>query len=82
MARGDGRLFPRGGVWWAAFCIDGVEKVARVSARATKPKPSSLCLAWPERIFQLVRRTSSVLYSSADPQLRWAKSSTDTARSR
>jgi hypothetical protein len=82
MARGDGRLFPRGGVWWAAFCIDGVEKVARVSARATKPKPSSLCLAWPERIFQLVRRTSSVLYSSADPQLRWAKSSTDTASSR
>ena len=49
MARGDGRLFPRGGVWWAAFCFDGVEKVARVSARATKPKPSSLCLAWPER---------------------------------
>lgn len=44
MARGDGRLFPRGGVWWAAFCIDGVEKSeslgTRDEAEALIPMPS------------------------------------------
>ena len=51
MARGDGRLFSTG------RCVVGrrlalmASKSARVSALATKPKPSSLCLAWPERIF-------------------------------
>ena len=82
MARGDGRLFSTGRCVVGRRFASMASKSARVSALATKPKPSSLCLAWPERIFQLVRRTSSVLYSSADPQLRRAKSSTDTARSR
>ena len=33
MAPGDGQLFPRGGVWWAAFCSDGVEKRESLDTR-------------------------------------------------
>jgi len=70
MARGDGRLFSTGRCGGATFCIDGVEKReslgTRDEAEALIPMPSMARKNIPAR----VRCTSSVLYSSADPQLR------------